>query len=168
VIEIIPDLSLRSDRGIHHIGPVKFVASQMCATHVAGYRVTLRSSLTRHSNLSHHPITPESPPTRKLCHRLAVPLLKVAVAWLCSLGSSNERLRMSKERGLLGELLSFRGARPAPALEQGMVERQSSCADGGECEAPSQHREGEFVIVHCQIASCAVDLPDGHAHFDGE
>src|SRR5216684_4628309 len=56
----------------------------------------------------------------------------------------------------------------ASAFEQGMVDRKSSCADGGKGEAPDQHGEREFVIVHGQIAARAVDLPDGYAHFDGQ
>src|SRR5229473_866714 len=56
----------------------------------------------------------------------------------------------------------------ASALEQRMVDREPSCADGGKGEAPDQHGEREFVIVHGQIAARAVDLPDGHAHFDGQ
>src|SRR6266853_1506362 len=53
-------------------------------------------------------------------------------------------------------------------FEEGMVERQSPRADGGEREACGENCEREFIIVHCEIASGAVDLPDGHAHLDSK
>src|SRR5438094_9545816 len=72
-------------------------------------------------------------------------------------------LRIIRARGVAWRTSNAPGPLLAFAFEEHMVEGQESRANRGERETCSEHREGEFVIVHRQIASSAVDFPDSHS-----